>query len=80
MRTVLFSAVALGALTSVAVAEPLMLTDEQMDKVTAGVIVIAPPAHANGQGQGTFHEIPENRGTQRATQESPALANEVVNE
>ena len=37
MRAILLSALALGALTSAALAEqPLLLTDGQMDKVTAG--------------------------------------------
>ncbi len=37
VRTILFSALALGALTSVAMAEqPLVLTDKQMDGITAG--------------------------------------------
>jgi hypothetical protein len=37
MRTFILSALALGALTTAAVAgEPITLTDNQMDKVTAG--------------------------------------------
>jgi hypothetical protein len=37
MRAILLSTLALGALTTAAAAdEPLTLTDEQMDKVTAG--------------------------------------------
>jgi predicted secreted protein len=37
MRTLLASALALGALTSAALAEPVALTDAQMDSLTAGV-------------------------------------------
>jgi hypothetical protein len=38
VRTLLLSTLALGALTTAALAnEPMTLTDEQMDKVTAGV-------------------------------------------
>jgi hypothetical protein len=38
MKTILLSALALGAMATVAMAtEPLTLTDAQMDKVTAGV-------------------------------------------
>jgi hypothetical protein len=36
MRTLLLSALALGALTSAAMAEPVKLTDAQIDEVTAG--------------------------------------------
>ncbi len=36
MKTLLVSAFALGAMTSLALAEPLTLTDTQMDQVTAG--------------------------------------------
>jgi hypothetical protein len=36
MRTLLASVVALGAFTSAAFAEPLVLSDVQMDNVTAG--------------------------------------------
>ena len=68
MRTVLLYALALCALTSAALAEaPLTLTDEQMDKVTAGhAKVVAPPPHARGEGQGTTRELPSNQGIQRA--------------
>jgi hypothetical protein len=38
MRTLLASVVALGAFTSVAFAEPLVLSDVQMDTVTSGQI------------------------------------------
>jgi hypothetical protein len=38
MRTLLASAVALGAFTSVALAEPLALSDVQMDALTAGQV------------------------------------------
>jgi hypothetical protein len=38
MRTLLLSGVALGLLTSVTSAEPLKLTDEQLDQATAGVL------------------------------------------
>jgi hypothetical protein len=36
MKTILLSALALGALTSAAVAEPVALSDAQLDGVTAG--------------------------------------------
>ena len=36
MRTLLVSALALGAFTSAAFAEPLVLSDVQMDGITAG--------------------------------------------
>ncbi len=39
MKTVLLSALAFGALTSVALAAPVALTDAQMDTVTAGAQV-----------------------------------------
>jgi hypothetical protein len=38
MRTLLVSALALGAWTSAALAEPVALTDVQMDSLTAGQI------------------------------------------
>lgn len=38
MRTLLFSALALSAMTTAALAEPIKLTDSQMDTVTAGVL------------------------------------------
>ena len=38
MRTLLLSAVTLGLLTSVASAEPLKLTDQQLGDTTAGVL------------------------------------------
>lgn len=38
MRTLLFSALALSAMTTAALAEPMKLTDSQMDTVTAGVL------------------------------------------
>jgi hypothetical protein len=38
MRTLLASAVALGAFTSVALAEPIALSDVQMDALTAGQV------------------------------------------
>jgi hypothetical protein len=39
MRTLVLSVLSLGVLTSAALAEqPLTLTDEQMDKVTAGAV------------------------------------------
>jgi hypothetical protein len=37
MRTLLVSALALGAFTSAAVAGPVSLTDAQMDSITAGI-------------------------------------------
>jgi hypothetical protein len=37
MRTLLVSALALGAFTSAAVAGPVALTDAQMDTLTAGI-------------------------------------------
>jgi hypothetical protein len=40
MRTLLASAVALGAFTSVALAEPLVLADAQMDAFTAGDVSV----------------------------------------
>lgn len=40
MRMILFSAFALGALTSTTWAEPLRLSDEQMDSVAAGGSII----------------------------------------
>jgi hypothetical protein len=40
MRTLLASAVALGAFTSVALAEPLVLADVQMDAFTAGQVSV----------------------------------------
>ncbi len=39
MKTLLLSALAFGALTSVALAEPVALTDSEMDTVTAGARV-----------------------------------------
>lgn len=38
MRTMLLSAVTLGVITTAALAEPVKLTDRQMDTVTAGVL------------------------------------------
>jgi len=38
MKTLLASAVALGALTSVALAEPIVLSDVQMEVLTAGQV------------------------------------------
>jgi hypothetical protein len=56
MRMILLSALALGALTTAALAEqPLVLTDGQMDKITAG---------ANGSGGGA--PFPTGYGTSTA--------------
>jgi hypothetical protein len=40
MRTLLASAVALGAFTSAAFAEPLVLSDAQMDTLAAGQVAV----------------------------------------
>lgn len=38
MRTFLVSALALGAMTTAAAADPVKLTDSQMDRITGGVL------------------------------------------
>jgi hypothetical protein len=55
MRTILFSALALGVLTSAAMAEqPLTLSADQMDKITAG----NGPSDVVGQGwEGTASQV-----------------------
>ena len=57
MKAILFSAVLLTAGSSWAIADPVKMTDEQLDKVTAGQlievsennIVVAVPVNANVQ-------------------------------
>ncbi len=49
MRTLMFSILALGAMTSVALAEQLRLTDDQMDKITGG--------RNNNPGHGVFSAV-----------------------
>jgi hypothetical protein len=54
MRTFLCSALALGALTTAALADPLALTDTQMDAVRAGSHFIVPdPAFARNPNANT---------------------------
>jgi hypothetical protein len=47
MRTLLASAVALGAFTSAAFAEPLVLSDAQMDTLAAGQITQSNTSEVN---------------------------------
>lgn len=60
MRTLVLSTVALGVLTTAATAEPatptattgpVALTDEQMDRVTAGQAEVSPGPPPTGDGQ-----------------------------
>ena len=46
MRAILLSALALGALTTAALADGMILTDEQMDKVQGGFHFVGVPGQA----------------------------------
>jgi hypothetical protein len=53
MRALLFSAVAIGAMTGTALAHPVSLSESQMDRVTAGDIRVT--AIGTGHGEGVLY-------------------------
>jgi hypothetical protein len=69
MRTILFSTFVLGALTTAVAAEPVTLTDAQMDKVTAGTVGRNPSASAvttfarGGKPDYILARVPNDKGT-----------------